>query len=597
MTSKPCAIRLKALRAELSKRALDGFVVPLTDEHQSEYVADYAQRLAWLTGFTGSAGTAVVLQDKAAVFVDGRYTLQAAEQIDSHLFDIVGVETTTPYEWATQNMGEGKRLGYDPTLHAWARIESVSGHFKSAGVQLVPTETNPVDAIWADRPAEPATPIVAHDLKYAGVSSGEKRAAIAKVLREKGAEAVVLTQLDSIAWLFNIRSGDVAHTPVSLAYAVVEATGSAELFVDSTKTTRTLQDHLGSGVALRDKKLFLENMKGWGRQGRKILIDPQSASQALVDALRAGGAKLVRGMDPCALPKAKKNEGELNGVRAAHVRDGAALTNFLHWLSLHAPKGELDEKSAAAKLYEFRRATGQLVDLSFTTISAAGPHAAIPHYRLTDESNLPIEPGSLYLVDSGGQYLDGTTDVTRTIAIGEVPEEPKDRFTRVLKGHIALATARFPVGTTGSMLDSFARRPLWEVGLDYDHGTGHGVGAYLAVHEGPGRIAKAPNAVGLEPGMIFSNEPGYYKAGAYGIRIENLVVVKAEAKIGDRETFGFETITFAPIDRNLVKTDLLSDGELAWLNAYHREVNTKLRSVVNADVRPWLDEATAPLGR
>lgn len=597
MTSKPCAIRLEALRAELSKRNLDGFVVPLTDEHQSEYVADYAQRLAWLTGFTGSAGTAVVLQDKAAVFVDGRYTLQAAEQIDGRLFEIVGVETTTPYQWAIRHMREGKRLGYDPTLHSWARMESVKDPFQSAGIQLVPTETNPVDAIWTDRPVEPSTPVVAHDLKHAGVSSREKRDAIAKALKNQTAEAVVLTQLDSIAWLFNIRSGDVLHTPVSLAYAVVEDTGRAELFVNSKKITDTLQKHLGSDVALKDKTSFLDNMKRFGSNGKKILIDPQSASQALVDALRAGGAKLVRGMDPCALPKAKKNEKELNGVRAAHIRDGAALTNFLHWLSLHAPQGKLDEKKAAAKLFEFRHATGQLVDLSFTTISAAGPHAAIPHYRLTDESNLPIAPGSIYLVDSGGQYVDGTTDVTRTVAVGNVPDEPKDRFTRVLKGHIALATARFPAGTTGSMLDSFARRPLWEAGLDYDHGTGHGVGAYLAVHEGPGRIAKVPNSIGLEPGMIFSNEPGYYKAGAYGIRIENLVVVKAEDRVGERETFGFETITFAPIDRHLVKTELLDDGELAWLNAYHSAVNRKLRDAVNADVRPWLDEVTAPLRR
>ncbi|HXV73379.1 MAG TPA: aminopeptidase P family protein [Sphingomonadales bacterium] len=597
MASKPHAERLSALRAELAKRKLGGFIVPLTDEHQSEYVADYAQRLAWLTGFTGSAGTAVVLKEKAAVFVDGRYTLQAAEQINPNLFETVPVEKITPFEWAAKSMKEGEVLGYDPMLHPAARIEGARAAFEAAGIQLSPAASNPVDAVWSGRPGEPNTPVVAYDVRYAGKSSAEKRAGIVAALKEKGAAAAVITQLDSIAWLFNIRSGDVLHTPVSLAFAVVAADGKAVLYLDPSKVTSALKAHLGNEVAIEEKKMFLSGLKALGRGGKKVLADPHTASSAIFEALLSGGAKIVRGMDLCALPKAKKNEVELKGVRAAHLRDGAAVTNFLHWLSLHALNGGLDEKTAAAKLYEFRTATGKLLDLSFNTISAAGPHAAIPHYRLTDESNLPIAPGSIYLVDSGGQYLDGTTDITRTIAIGEVGDEPKERFTRVLKGHIAVATARFPKGTTGPMIDPFARRPLWEAGLDYDHGTGHGVGAYLAVHEGPGRISKAPNQVALEPGMIFSNEPGYYKAGAYGIRIENLVIVKEEPKAGEREMLGFETITFAPIDRNLVKADLLTEGELAWFNAYHREVREKIGPLVNAEVRPWLEQATAPLAR
>jgi len=597
MASKPHAARLAALRAELSRRKLDGFIVPLTDEHQSEYVAEYAQRLAWLTGFTGSAGTAAVLKDKAAVFVDGRYTLQAAGQIDPKLFETVSVEKTTPLEWAAKNMKEGETLGFDPMLHAAARIEDAKASFASAGIRLSPVSSNPVDAVWGDKPGEPNAPVVSHDVKFAGKGSAEKRGEIAKALKEKGADAAVITQLDSIAWLFNVRSADVLHTPVSLAFAVVHADGEATLYLDPAKVTSALKAHLGNDVAVAEKKNFLDGLKELGRAGKKVLADPHTASSAIFEALASSGARIVRGMDPCALPKAKKNKVEIEGMRAAHLRDGAAVTNFLHWLSRHALSGGLDEKTAAEKLYAFRKATGQLVDLSFNTISAAGPHAAIPHYRLTDESNLPIAPGSIYLVDSGGQYLDGTTDITRTIAIGEVDDEPKDRFTRVLKGHIAVATAKFPKGTTGPMIDPFARRPLWEAGLDYDHGTGHGVGAYLAVHEGPGRISKAPNAVALEPGMIFSNEPGYYKAGAYGIRIENLVIVREEPKAGEREMLSFETITFAPIDRNLVKPELLTEGELAWFNAYHRAVREKLSPLVNADVRAWLDAATAPIPR
>jgi Xaa-Pro aminopeptidase len=595
MASKPQAHRLAALRAELAKRNLDGFVVPLTDEHQSEYVAEYAQRLAWLTGFTGSAGTAVVLKDKAAVFVDGRYTLQAAEQIDPKLFDIVSVEKTAPLEWATRNMKEGETFGFDPMLHPMARTEQAKAGFAAAGIKLVEADGNPIDAVWTDRPGEPNAPVVSYEVKYAGETSADKRARLAKALKDQGAAAAVITQLDSIAWLFNIRSGDVLHTPVSLAFAVLGQDGHATLYLDPVKVTSALKAHLGNEVAIEAKAKFLSGLKTLGQGGKKVLADPNTASTAIFEALLAGGAKIVRAMDPCALPKARKNAVELEGTRAAHLRDGAAVTNFLHWLSENAPQGGLDEKKAAAQLLAFRKATGALLDLSFNTISAAGPHAAIPHYRMTDESNLPIEPGSIYLVDSGGQYFDGTTDITRTVAIGEAADEPKERFTRVLKGHIAIATATFPKGTTGPMLDSFARRPLWEAGLDYDHGTGHGVGVYLAVHEGPGRISKAPNTVALEPGMIYSNEPGYYKAGAYGIRIENLVVVQAGPKAAERDMLSFETITFAPIDKNLVKTELLTGPELAWFNAYHREVRDKLHALVRLEARPWLEAATAPL--
>ena len=595
MPSADIASRLAALREALKKRNLDGFVVPLTDEHASEYVADYAQRLAWITGFTGSAGSAVVMADKAAIFVDGRYTIQVAQQVDPKLFEICGVPATSPAKWLEKQVTEGQVIGYDPFLHTIGWVDEIKTKLADRDARLVAVEGNPIDAVWDGQPGEPNTPVHPHDVKYAGLSHQEKRNQIAAAIREKGAEAAIVTQLDSIAWLFNIRSNDVLHTPVSLAYTVLDADGKATLYIDNVKVTAELKAHLGNEVGIAPKSDFLSGVEKLGKAGKKVLADPATASSAIFDTLKKSGARIIKSADPCALPKARKNEVELNSTRATHIRDGAAVANFLHWISVEAPKGHLDEMIARDKLLAFRKVNGDLKDLSFDTISAFGPNGAICHYKLTGESNLPIKPGSLYLVDSGGQYFDGTTDITRTVPIGEVGDEEKDRFTRVLKGHIALATAKFPKGTTGPELDSFARRPLWEVGLDYDHGTGHGVGCFLAVHEGPGRIAKGQNTIQLEPGMIYSNEPGYYKAGEYGIRIENLVIVREEHMGGEQEMLGFETITFCPIDKRLVKTEIMTEGEIDWLNAYHAKVWEKLNPLVAKDTRPWLRDATTPI--
>jgi len=416
---------------------------------------------------------------------------------------------------------------------------------------------------------------------------------LGKAIADQGAEAAVITQLDSIAWLFNIRSGDVSHTPVSLAFATLESDGQATLYIDPSKVTGELKDHLGNEVAVEAKSAFISNLTSL--RGKSVLADPATASFAVFEALEGAGAIPIKAMDPCALPKAAKNDVEIAGSRAAHIRDGAAVTRFLRWLSIEGPKGGVTELSAAAKLWDFRAEDASLKDSSFDTISAAGPHGAMCHYRVTEESNLPIENNSVFLIDSGGQYPDGTTDITRTVEIGTAPQEAKERFTLVLKGHIALATAVFPEGTTGPALDSFARRPLWEAGLDYDHGTGHGVGSFLAVHEGPGRISKAPNTVKLQPGMIFSNEPGYYKDGEYGIRIENLVVVEPRDTAGDRNMMGFDELTFAPIDRNMIVADMLDAKERNWLNAYHARVRELLSPLLTGDDLTWMIAQTAEI--
>ena len=594
------ADRLAALRAELASRPLTGFVVPLTDEHQSEYVAPYAQRLAWLTGFTGSAGTAVVLADKAALFIDGRYTLQVADQVDAALFEHHNIADTSVVAWLKAQVQAGDTVGYDPYLHTVGWVGEAEAALEAVGARLVAVDANPVDAVWTDRPGLPDAPAVPHETAYAGQSAADKRALIAATLREQGAAAAVLTALDSIAWAFNIRGRDVEHTPVALAYAIVRADETATLFIDPAKTDDALRRHLGNAVTLQPRDGFADGLTALAadsERGARVLVDPHSASAAVFATLGEAGAAIVRGADPCALPKAAKNQAEQHGARQAHRRDGVAVTRFLAWLSAEAPKGGLDELGAADHLLALRTDGDRFRDASFDTISGAGPNGAIVHYRVTPETNRRIEPGSLYLVDSGGQYLDGTTDITRTVAIGEPGAEERDRFTRVLKGHIALATAIFPDGTTGAQLDALARKPLWDAGLDYDHGTGHGVGSYLGVHEGPQRIAKLPNTVALKPGMILSNEPGYYKTGAYGIRIENLVLVRDVDSPGDRRMLGFETLTLAPIDRHLIEPALLTDDELAWLNAYHDRVRETLADAVPHDVRRWLKAATEPIAR
>lgn len=586
--------RLEALRAELKARNLDGFVIPITDEHASEYVSDYAQRLAWISNFKGSAGTGVVMTHKAAIFVDGRYTIQVRQQVDEALFEYCHLMENPPVKWLKDNVKEGQRIGYDPFLHTIGWVKAARKDLEARGAELVATD-NPIDAAWDDQPSEPNKPVTSQDVKYAGASHQDKRAQIAAAIKEKDADAAIITQLDSIAWLFNIRSGDVARTPVSLAFAIIKDDGQATLYLDDSKVNGDLKAHLGNEIGIRAKAEFLDGVKELGKSGKVVLADPNTASSAIFDALKEVGAKIVHGMDPVSLPKSTKNNAELDGTRAAHIRDGAAIAKFLHWFSIEAPKGGLDEMAAEKKIREFREVNNDLLDLSFDTISAAGPNGALCHYKLTPETNLPVNLNSVFLIDSGGQYVDGTTDITRTVAVGDPGEEAKDRFTRVLKGHIALATAKFPKGTTGTELDSFARRPLWDAGLDYDHGTGHGVGVFLAVHEGPGRISKALNPIALVPGMIYSNEPGYYKAGEYGIRIENLVIVRSEKLSDEQEMMGFETITFAPIDKNMIEASLLNEGEKAWFNNYHAEVWDKLSPLVDGEAKDWLKEATAAL--
>lgn len=590
--------RLAALRAHLLQHDLDGFVVPLTDEHMSEYVGAYAQRLAWLTGFQGSAGSAVVFADTAAIFTDGRYTLQVREQVCADDWAYVAVPATSIADWLGAHAPAGGRIGYDPWLHTRGWVEEARAALAARDAELVAVEANPIDAVWSDRPLASDAPLVVQDETRAGVGSAAKRAQIADWLAETGADAVVLTALDSIAWALNVRGGDVAHTPVALAYAIVDADGTADLFVAPEKVGDAVRQHLGNAIRLHPRSAFAEALGRYA--GKTIAADPERAVAAIFDRLDQGGATVLALRDPVVLAKAVKNPVEIDGHRSASARDGAALAKFLRWVEAEAPKSGLDELACVAKLQAFRAATGVLLDTSFDTISATGAHGASPHYHSTPESNAPLELGQLYLVDSGGQYADGTTDLTRVLPIGEPTPEMRDRFTRVLQGHIALATAVFPVGTTGAQLDPFARRPLWAVGLDYAHGTGHGVGAYLSVHEGPQRIAPPtyPGGGPAEPlraGMILSNEPGYYKAGEYGIRIENLILVEERSFDGGAAMLGFETLTFCPIERSLIVAEMLSPAERAWLDSYHERVVAVIGAHLDADERAWLEAKCAPI--
>jgi Xaa-Pro aminopeptidase len=590
--------RLAAVRAQLAHDGLDGFVVPLTDEHMSEYVGAYAQRLAWLTGFKGSAGSAVVLADRAAIFTDGRYTLQVREQVSADEWDYIAVPASNVARWLGEHAPTGGRIGYDPWLHTSAWVADARAALAAHGAELVAVARNPIDAVWSERPAPSPALLSVQDDAQSGLGSAAKRAQIADWLAEARADAVVLTALDSIAWALNLRGSDVAHTPVALAYAIVDADGTADLFVAPEKLTDTVRQHLGNAIRLHPREAFAGALEGYS--GKRIAADPERAVSAIFDRLAAGGATVLALRDPVVLAKAIKNPVEIGGHRAASARDGAAVARFLRWVETEAPKGGLTELSCVAKLQEFREATGVLLDTSFDTISATGAHGASPHYHSTPESNAPLELGQLYLVDSGGQYADGTTDLTRVLPIGTPTDEMRDRFTRVLQGHIALATAVFPAGTTGGQLDSFARAPLWQIGLDYAHGTGHGVGAYLSVHEGPQRIAPPsyPGGGAAEPlraGMILSNEPGYYKAGEYGIRIENLLLVEERPFAHGVTMLGFETLTFCPIERSLIVADMLSAGERAWLDAYHARVVAVIAPYLDAEERAWLAAKCAPI--
>jgi Xaa-Pro aminopeptidase len=592
----PSATRLDRLRRELAARGLDGFIVPRADEHQGEYVPPRGQRLAWLTGFTGSAGLAIVLADRAALFVDGRYTLQAATQVDTQSFEIHHLIEEPPARWIGAVLDRGMVLGYDPWLHTPHEVERFRVAAEEAGASLRGVAENPLDRVWPGQPPAPIAPVVPHVERFAGESARSKRARLGRGLAAEGAAAVVLTMPESIAWLLNIRGGDVPHTPLALSFAILRQDGSVTLFIDRRKLAPGIERHLGNAVTVMSPEALGPALDALAAEGSRVQVDPATAACWIFNRLEAAGARLHRAADPCLLPKACKNEIELDGTRAAHRRDGAALTRFLAWLAHKAPTGGLTEIAASDRLEMIRRGGEHFRDLSFPTISGAGSNGAIVHYRATPETEKRLEPGTLYLLDSGAQYLDGTTDVTRTVAIGEPTQEMRDRFTRVLKGHIALALARFPKGTTGTQLDAFARRALWQKGLDYDHGTGHGVGSYLGVHEGPQRISKAPNSQALLPGMIVSNEPGYYKTGAYGIRIENLVVVQPAEGETEREILEFETLTLAPIDRNLIEPSLLDDEEIAWLDAYHARVRELLTPLVDPESAHWLAAATAPIG-
>jgi Xaa-Pro aminopeptidase len=589
--------RLDAFRAELARQELDGFVLPRGDEHQGEYVPPRAERLAWLTGFTGSAGAAIVMAERAAIFIDGRYTLQVRQEVDTTLFEPRHLVDEPPHAWLAEHARKGMRIGYDSWLHTVDGLTRLRAAAERVGAALVAVERNPVDAVWKNQPPDPVAPVRPHDERFAGRSAADKRADLAARLSRDRYAAAVITAPDSLAWLLNIRGADVPHTPLPLGFAILHADATVDLFIDRRKLVPSVIPHLGNHVKVEPRAAFGPALDRLGQKAR-VLVDAATASAWINDRLEKAGADIVRGQDPCALPKACKNAVELQNTRDAHVRDGVAVTRFLAWLAAEAPAGKLTELAAAARLLELRGAGDNFRDTSFTTISGAGANGAIVHYRATEASNARIAPDMLYLVDSGAQYLDGTTDITRTVAIGTPTPEQRDRFTRVLKGHVALAMARFPKGTSGSQLDALARASLWQAGIDYDHGTGHGVGSYLSVHEGPQRISKVPNTVALLPGMIVSNEPGYYKSGAYGIRIENLVAVcELDAPAGaERPLLGFETLTLAPIDRALVEPGLMLPAELAWLDAYHARVRQTLMPLVDPATALWLDAATRPIG-
>ncbi len=589
------AKHLPLVRAAMAEQGLDGFLVPHEDEHQNEYLPEANDRLAWLTGFTGSAGAGVVMKDRAAVFTDGRYTVQVKAQVDAGQFELRDlVDGGVPAY--LEEAPKGAVIGYDSRLHSPDALATLRRAAAKAGAELKPVETNPVDLAWgAERPAQPTEPVVPHPERYSGESSASKRARIGQAIAGAGADAAVLTAPASIAWLFNVRGGDVIRTPLPLAQAIVETDGRARLFLDPAKVTNELPGWLGDAVSLEAPDALPSALDALS--GRRVLVDPGQSSAWYFDRLNAAGANVIARMDPCTLPRATKNAIEIEGSRQAHIRDGAALARFLHWVDTVAQVELPDERAVVEALERFREETGALKDLSFDTIAGVGPNAALPHYRPVTRTIRRMEKGSLLLVDGGGQYLDGTTDVTRTMAIGESSADQRRMFTLVLKGHIAMATVRFPAGTTGHQIDALARLPMWMAGLDYDHGTGHGVGSYLGVHEGPQRIAKAVNTQPLLPGMIVSNEPGYYREGHWGIRIETLQVVTPADPIagGERPMHGFEQLTFAPLDRRLIDADLLTPNERAYVDAYHAETFAKVGPLLDGEVKSWLEAQCRPL--
>jgi Xaa-Pro aminopeptidase len=587
--------RLSAFREELARRKLTGFVIPRADQQQNEYVAPSEERLAWLTGFTGSAGMAIVLAQEAAVFVDGRYTLQAAKQVDHKAWSVEPLADPPPETWLAKHLSAGDRLGFDPWLHTSAAAERLAAACAKAGAELVAVDTNPLDSIWTERPPPPLAPATVHGTPFSGEAEAEKLGRIRSEITKLGVDALVLSDSHAVAWSFNIRGADVSHTPLPLSYALVPKDGRPTIFIDHRKLSNSVRDHLEQTADVDEPDALAPKLGELARSGASIALDSVTAADALSRLIVAAGGKPVRGNDPVSLLKAVKNPTEIEGTRRAHRRDAEALARFLAWIDRETPTGALTEIDAVEALETFRRETGALKDVSFPTIAGTGPNGAIVHYRVTRKSNRRISPGDLLLIDSGAQYEDGTTDVTRTIAIGEPSAEMRDRFTRVLRGHIAIATAVFPDGTTGAQLDTLARQFLWQAGIDFEHGTGHGVGSYLSVHEGPARISKL-GTTPLKRGMILSNEPGYYKTDAFGIRIENLeLVVGTEIAAAEKPVNAFETLTLAPIDRRLINLNMLSGDELDWVNDYHARVRHAVRPHLDEATKVWLDAATAPL--
>ncbi|MCG8511419.1 MAG: aminopeptidase P family protein [Rhodospirillales bacterium] len=591
-------IRLSRLRDILKKRDLDGFVVLRADANPGEFLPRRAERLAWLTGFTGSAGLAVVLHDRAAIFVDGRYTLQVRDQVDGDFYEFRH-SIEEPYEdWLAEHLEPNRRFAYDPWLHTPNQAIRLHRACGGIGAELVALAGNPIDDLWDDQPAEPLSPMMPHGLEFAGEGSADKRQWLAETLRAAGEDAAFIAAPEYIAWLLNVLGGDVPYTPISLAFAILHADGTLDLFVDSRKIVAEIRRHLGNGVRLHGPEDLGGALDRLGREQAVIRVDGEGAPAWAWNRLEQAGAKPAKGADPCLLPKACKNETELAGMRAAHQRDGAALAEFLCWLQERSAGGDVTESRVVEKLNGFRARSDLFRGVSFETIAGAGPNGAIVHYRCSPETDRRLEAGSLLLLDSGAQYVDGTTDVTRTMAIGEPSEEMRSRFTLVLKGHIALARSVFPKGTKGPQLDAMARRPLWQAGLDFDHGTGHGVGSYLGVHEGPARISKAQSQQALEPGMVLSNEPGFYKTGEYGIRIENLVAVERRPDLGaeGHEFLGFETLTLVPIDHALIDAGILDMEERAWIDRYHARVFEQIGPLVEPGTQTWLRWATRPIG-
>ncbi|WP_378949968.1 aminopeptidase P family protein [Mesorhizobium sp. ANAO-SY3R2] len=592
--------RVALLRQWLSDNGLDGFIVPRADEHQGEYVAARSERLKWLTGFSGSAGVAIVLAESAYVFVDGRYTLQVRDQVDLGIFTIESLVDNPPSVWTKENLAKGARLGFDPWLHTMAEVKALSAAAEKAGAVLVPLAQNPIDAIWQDQPEAPLAKVEIHPETFAGELAKDKLKRLAAAIAKDGATHAILTDPSSLAWSFNIRGGDVPHTPLALGFAILAADGSHTVFLDKRKLGRTQEAYLTQLADIKAPAELESAVAALAQSGAKIALDPVLAADRLRALIEDNGGTVVAAPDPARLPRATKNSAEIAGARAAHRRDGAAVAKLLCWLDRQEP-GKVDEIAVVTKLEECRRITGEetqmpLRDVSFDTISGAGPNGAIMHYRVSRATSRVLGDGELFLLDSGAQYQDGTTDITRTVPVGKPSEEMRERFTLVLKGLIAISTARFPAGARGCDIDVLARIALWKRGLDFAHGTGHGVGSYLAVHEGPQRIAKT----GMEKllaGMILSNEPGYYKPGHYGIRLENLILVTRPDDLpsGDIAMHGFETLTLAPFDQRLLRTDLLTRDELDWLNAYHARVLVEIGPMLDGETLAWLEKATKPI--